>query len=124
MPLPRLFVYGTLLSGFTNPYARLLHGNGRLLGRGRVRGTLYNLGRYPAMLLRGAGWVKGELYMLPPALLDALDEYEGSEYRRVAAAVVVESGRQARAWIYEHRDRLAGWRRIPSGDYRSRNREA
>jgi gamma-glutamylcyclotransferase (GGCT)/AIG2-like uncharacterized protein YtfP len=83
-----------------------------------VRGTLYDLGRYPAVLLSGTAWVKGELYELPSGVLDALDEYEGSEYRRVDAAVVLESGRRVRGWVYEYRERLAGWRRIPSGDYR------
>ncbi len=89
-----------------------------MLGRGRIRATLYDLGRYPAVLLGGARWVKGELYELPAESLDALDDYEGSEYRRVIATVVLESGKRVRAWVYEYRERLAGRRRIHSGDYR------
>jgi gamma-glutamylcyclotransferase (GGCT)/AIG2-like uncharacterized protein YtfP len=119
VPAARIFVYGTLLSGFTNPHARLLQANGVLAGIGRVRGRLYNLGRYPAIRLGGEGWVRGELYELPPPVLGTLDAYEGDEYKRVMAVVALDSGRRVRSWVYEYLKSLPEWRRILSGDYRS-----
>jgi gamma-glutamylcyclotransferase (GGCT)/AIG2-like uncharacterized protein YtfP len=45
-----LFVYGTLLSGFDNPYSQLLHQKARLVGSGFFGGTLYDLGQYPTAI--------------------------------------------------------------------------
>jgi gamma-glutamylcyclotransferase (GGCT)/AIG2-like uncharacterized protein YtfP len=114
-----LFVYGTLRSGFSNPHARRLHAGSTLVGRARVRGRLYDLGRYPGLRLSvdGDDWVTGELYKISDeSLVRELDEYEGAEYRRVLAAARLDDGREMQTWVYEHAAPLSEARRIASGE--------
>ena len=103
-----LFVYGTLRRGGSNDIARVAPG-ARWAGTARVRGRLYDLGAYPAMLLdAGAGWVAGEVYVVPAADWPALDALEepvsparpDGEYFKQAAEVEDTNGRAALAWIY------------------------
>lgn len=109
-----LFVYGTLRSG--GGAAGLLRGC-RLVGRGTVAGTLYDLGEYPALVLDGGGIVEGEVWGCPTDVLDRLDEYEGVPgglYLRVPVAV-----EGTECWTYVAgpllRSMLTPERRIPSG---------
>ncbi len=118
---PRLFVYGTLRRGFDNRYARLLDHAARYLGTAGVQGRLYDLGRYPGILLHaGPGeWVVGDLFRLHNAAetLDVLDRYEWSAFERVATMALLPNGDRARCWVYEHRLPGPRDRRIVSGDY-------
>ena len=103
-----LFVYGTLRSGFDNPYARLLRERSVFVGNATVRGTTRDLGRYPGFTPGAEGEVKGELYRLetPVATLAALDNYEGEEYERVTIDCRFEGGAHLEnqpAWIYKVR---------------------
>jgi gamma-glutamylcyclotransferase (GGCT)/AIG2-like uncharacterized protein YtfP len=85
----------------------------RLVGRGRVRGRLYDAGAFPAAIAQssGRGFIHGEVWMLPvraTRLLRALDRYEGCEagalppqpYRRTVALVLHELGWELTAWVY------------------------
>lgn len=129
MSCPNLFVYGTLLSAFANPYARRLRKQAVLLGPARMRGRLYDLGAYPGMKrsLDPADWVSGELYRLdqPSKLLAFLDAYEvcdprdGSsrEFERVRATAHLGSGRRMAAWVYFYRGSTFSSRRLESGRY-------
>jgi gamma-glutamylcyclotransferase (GGCT)/AIG2-like uncharacterized protein YtfP len=92
-----LFAYGTL-----GPRA-----SERLEEQGwvadRVRGHLYDLGPYPALVAAGdpaAGWVEGHVRQVSlRELREELDLYEGVDeglYRRV----VVESEAGRRVWVY------------------------
>ncbi len=82
-----LFVYGTLRPG--------RDGGGPLDGAERVRaatvrGTLYDAGDYPALILAGQTPVEGEIWRCPLDLLDVLDSYEAVReglFRRVALTV-------------------------------------
>ena len=84
-----------------------------------VRGRLFDLGPYPALVDlddEGAGWVDG--YVRPvdwDELRGRLDTYEGVDeglYRRVAATT--RAGR--RAWVYVYARALPGSARaIPEG---------
>jgi gamma-glutamylcyclotransferase (GGCT)/AIG2-like uncharacterized protein YtfP len=69
----RLFVYGTLRHG--GAAGTMLRGC-RLLRAELVRGALYDLGEYPALVLGGAGSVRGEVWSCPPETLHDLDSYE------------------------------------------------
>jgi gamma-glutamylcyclotransferase (GGCT)/AIG2-like uncharacterized protein YtfP len=69
-----LFVYGTLRRGGSN-HARLE--GCRFRRPATVRGSLYDLGAYPALVLGTAGEVQGEIWCCPPETLLALDAYEG-----------------------------------------------
>jgi gamma-glutamylcyclotransferase (GGCT)/AIG2-like uncharacterized protein YtfP len=116
-----LFVYGTLRSAFQNRYARLLAEEGKLLGSARVRGRLYDLGRYPGMELSSAPEerVAGELYELRAGArtLEILDEYEGDEFTRMTVGALLDTGEQMAVWVYVYNRPVAGERRILSGDY-------
>lgn len=134
--LGRLFVYGTLLvadSGATGRQQR-----GRLvreasaLGPATTEGLLYNLGRYPGLVLPApAGAIAhGEVLLLTdPALsLAWLDAYEGivpgthphNEYERVVRSVQFDAGEVVAAWVYLYRGRLDGAVRIPGGSWLGR----
>jgi gamma-glutamylcyclotransferase (GGCT)/AIG2-like uncharacterized protein YtfP len=122
-----LFVYGTLRSDF--PRTHRLLGDARLVGRGTIAGTLYDLGRYPAVALAGAAdaRVVGEVHVLVDgdARLAALDRYEGGEYLRAELPVDLDDGRVVRAWAYVLAGPPpAGARIVPSGIYRRRDDDA
>ena len=75
----------------------MLHGCQRV-AVGTVRGTLYDLGAHPALLLGGDDEVQGEIWRCPTDRLPALDRYEGVRdglFRRAAVRV----GDYA-CWIY------------------------
>ena len=42
-----LFVYGTLMQGFTNPFAKKLRKNAVWKGKATITGQLFDLGSYP-----------------------------------------------------------------------------
>src|SRR5438477_11415216 len=92
----RLFVYGTLKRGFPGE----AHMNGSRFegpattGRGYA---LYDLGRYPAVVVIGQGTVTGEVYWVTREHLARLDEYEGcpSDYAR--ESLVLAAGSLAEA---------------------------
>ncbi len=99
-----LFAYGTLRDG-----GPVLEGCERV-GTGEVRGTLYDLGDYPALLLSGEDRVSGVIWRCPVDRLPELDRYEGVEdglFRRAG----VEVGDYA-CWVYLAGPRL-GARLVP-----------
>jgi gamma-glutamylcyclotransferase (GGCT)/AIG2-like uncharacterized protein YtfP len=129
--LDRLFAYGTIMTGFSR--RALLGPSAALEGRGRVRGSLYDFGEYPGVVLDDGGWVAGELYRVPDltARLPALDRAEwydpaddaGSLYVRRRVPVRLDDGDVREAWIYVYNRPLGGppgrGPRIPSGDWRA-----
>ena len=118
-----LFVYGTLRSDFPRTHALL--GPARLVGRGTIAGTLYDLGPYPAVRRPGrpGARVAGEVWELADVTprLAALDRYEGDEYVGEDADVALDDGRTCRAWVYVLAGPLsARARELPDGVYRRR----
>jgi gamma-glutamylcyclotransferase (GGCT)/AIG2-like uncharacterized protein YtfP len=107
-PLP-IFVYGTLKRGGCRarfwPYPPLS------IEPATVRGTLYDLGPYPA-LVPGEGWVRGELWRLRAehvaptlAALDAVEGYSvspGDLYLRVVVECRTADGGTCRAYAYQY----------------------
>lgn len=92
-----------------------------LLGRARMRGRLYQIGRYPGMKLsmRPDEWVIGELYRLrdPGRTLAILDGYEGSEFDRAPSLAILENARPVRCLVYLYNRPASEQRRIFSGDF-------
>lgn len=115
-------MYGTLLSGFKNSFARMLRQEARLEGIATVPGKLYDLGSYPGLVLAEAGahQVVGEVYELSSRaerILRNLDYYEGAEYERVVAEARSADWVQA-VWIYHYLGPVTEKSWIESGDYK------
>ena len=124
-----LFVYGTLMRGYSHPMARLLSANADFIGEASCRGKLYKVKHYPGLVLsnEAADIVFGELYRLRAAedLLREFDMYEAcgegfrepTEYVRRLAKVALAGGSEIEAWTYLYNwpvDRLP---RIESGRF-------
>ena len=117
-----LFVYGTLRRG--EPSAQLL-GSCLWCGETETRGTLFHLGKYPALTLHGEDRIYGEVWRCSPETLALLDSYEGVEeglFERVR--IHLEKGD---AWIYVAGPALGAQLetapRIPSGKWSGTSRE-
>ena len=124
-----LFVYGTLRKDSDSPMAHILEGCCEYMDKAHIRGTLYDLGRYPGVLI-GPGQddqVYGEVFRLidrEQALL-ALDEYEECAphsptphlYHRRKFTAETESGPTVSCWVYVFNRSVEGCEYIPGGDY-------
>lgn len=122
LPSRHVFVYGTLRRGAANDINRLQPAP-RFVGEARIRGEMYDLGRYPGVLLNREDWVLGEVYEISPELerqLDVIEEVypqQRDEYQK--RQVLVTVGTQPVAClVYEINPRyVQGRRRIASGDW-------
>lgn len=127
--LPKLFVYGTLRSGFHHPAYAYISNNFILLGGAKVKGRLYDLGEFPAAVpTTEENFIIGELYELHPDqdfswVIEQLDDYEGlhveanekTTYRRETATVYINDT-LVQAWMYWYNMEIAGQPLIVSGD--------
>ena len=126
-----LFVYGTLMKGLQEGWQRKV--GARFVGRGRINGKLYDLGKYPGAIFTDAGsggYVKGELYKvrdpeLATRILDRFEEFSPrrphkSLFLRVVARVTLEDDRTEDAWVYVYNRPVDESKLIPSGDYREK----
>lgn len=122
-----VFFYGTLMAGFDRRRRAGIDEKLTYRGRGSVRGSLFDLGIYPAAVPASEGVIWGEVYEMsdPTAVLTALDDIEGyrqddpdkSLYARAVADVTMPDGRVVEAWVYFYNAPLGKAPRIPSGDY-------
>jgi gamma-glutamylcyclotransferase (GGCT)/AIG2-like uncharacterized protein YtfP len=122
-----LFVYGTLLRRSRHPMARFLAERARHVGAAKVRGRLYDLGRYPGMCaaMTDADWVHGDLYDLGEGTttLAELDAYELAEsplparFDRDVAEATLDDGTRVNAWVWWYRGDVEERLRIVSGRY-------
>ncbi|MEP4076537.1 gamma-glutamylcyclotransferase family protein [Haloferula sp.] len=125
-----VFVYGTLRRDASNAFR--MEG-AEFEGVGLVKGRLYVVDWYPAFVRKGGdGWVEGELWRVSDDQMGALDEFEGSEYRRVRVearthrsvkneswdeALQVGDGEKREAWAWEWIGSVEGLKVIKSGDW-------
>ena len=113
-----VFVYGTLRRGGSNDFRMA---DSRFVVEGKVRGKLLRIDWYPGIVVdENAGPVVGEVFMVSAETIAALDEFEGSEYRRVKIAVEwVDAGESftAEAWIWEWLGETREDQCIASGDW-------
>lgn len=124
-----LFVYGSLRSGFQSQAYEYMSRYFNLVGNGRVKGRLYDLGEYPAALPATEDqFIQGELYQVKNQddfsyVIGQLDDYEGvlveagetPLYRRELAVVETAQG-PVTAWVYWYNGDVSGRPFIPSGD--------
>lgn len=114
-----VFVYGTLLTGEVNhriaaPYLREVQ-------PGCIRGRLYDVGAFPALILDAAGReIEGEWFEVTPEGLKSLDRLEGYSgpgrnnfYERVWVRDAI-NGRTG--WVYVWQD-SRGCPEIPFGSW-------
>jgi len=125
----KLFVYGSLRSGFRNPAYEYLSRYFHLMGEAVVKGKLYDLGDYPAAApTADEKFISGELYCINNPLefswaIGQLDDYEGLNteegerplYKREEVIAYLD-GEPHTAWIYWYNGDLSGKPEIESGD--------
>ncbi len=124
----KLFVYGSLLKGAGNQMAQLLHEKGNFLGEGYLKGTLYKVDWFPAVVpdTQTASLVYGHIFHLeqPQKVLSIFDTYENyypddpskSLYLRVQQSILYKE-EQIECWVYVWNQSLKGLTWIPSGNY-------
>jgi len=125
----KLFVYGSLRSGFRNPVYEYLTKYFHLMGEAVVKGRLYDLGEYPAAAATNDEiFISGELYSINNPLefswaIGQLDDYEGLNveegekalYKREEVTAYIQ-GQPHKAWIYWFNGEISGKPEIESGD--------
>lgn len=112
-----VFVYGTLRDGGSNHFRMA---GAEFVMAGVVRGRLYGIDWYPGFVADdSAGMVSGEVYRVGAEMLRELDDFEGSDYRRVR--IEVRCGGDGRppleAWVWEWTGAVEETRRIVHGDW-------
>jgi gamma-glutamylcyclotransferase (GGCT)/AIG2-like uncharacterized protein YtfP len=119
-----LFVYGTLLQP-GNEFANHLARRCRYLQSGKIRGTLYDVGEYPGLIIcNTSAYVYGSIYEIDDEALKLIDAYEGygedqdipNLYLRKLRLIETENG-PVDAWVYIYNHPVEGLDKIPSGDY-------
>ena len=123
-----LFVYGTLLRDFASLESWQRRVQAEFVGRGRIKGKLYDLGEYPGAITDSEHRVRGEVYELrnPGEAVKLLDEYEEffplhperSLFVRTVTPVVMDDGREMEAWAYFYNGQVDESKLIAGGDYR------
>lgn len=117
-----LFVYGTLRSKVDIPVKTEIGKSWELLGESEIKGKLYDMGDYPALVPAGPGedsTVKGEVYLVhdPAKVFGLLDRYEGYAYSRKQETVSLPDGAQVQAWVYWYVQSVEGKTLIKNRDY-------
>lgn len=128
----RLFVYGSLRSGFHHPAFQYISRYFRFEANGRIKGDLYDLGQFPAAVpCDEEHFIVGELYIVKDEAefnyaIEQLDDYEGviveedegetPMYRRETSIVYLDNNETTHAWVYWFNDSIEGKPLIASGD--------
>ena len=109
----KIFVYGSLRSGFKSAAYDYISRYFSLIGNAKVKGKLYDMGEYPAAIATDENsFIVGELYEINDEeefdwALAQLDDYEGLNveideealYKRELATVFI-ADKKEQAWIY------------------------
>lgn len=122
-----LFVYGTLMQGFSNPFSKKLKQKSTWRGKGSFLGQLFDLGSYPGAVYQPGATthVQGEVWELTDfeKTIVSLDRYEGihdfnPEYIRREVTVELENGETILCWVYLFCQSVVSFKLITHGDYR------
>ena len=125
----RLFVYGSLRSGFHSPVYEYISRFFNFTGNAKVKGKLFDMGTYPAGIpANDDNFIIGELYDIQDEsefswAIGQLDDYEGVNvesdevqlYRRELADVFIDD-EVIPAWIYWYNGEVSERPAITSGD--------
>ncbi|TMI82312.1 MAG: gamma-glutamylcyclotransferase [Bacteroidetes bacterium] len=125
----KLFVYGSLRSGFKSHAYEYISRFFSFVGDAKVNGKLFDLGTYPAGVPSDdENYIIGELYTIKNEpefawAIGQLDDYEGVAvesdevqlYQRGLVDVIINDTKTA-AWIYWYMGSVEGKPLIQSGD--------
>ena len=125
----KIFVYGSLRSGFRNPAYEYLTRYFKYSGEGMVKGKFFDAGSHPVALpTEEEHFILGELYTLNSTdefswAFEQLDDYEGLHvevgetplYTRKLVEVF-QNGETQIAWIYWYNKSTQGMPEIETGD--------
>jgi gamma-glutamylcyclotransferase (GGCT)/AIG2-like uncharacterized protein YtfP len=126
----RLFVYGSLRSGFHHSVYAYISSYFVFDGMGLVQGKLYDMGEYPAAIPATEDcFITGELYHIAQEeefarAMEQLDEYEGllvepvetPLFRRELVEVLFKNT-IVTSWMYWYNRTITSEQRIESGDF-------
>ena len=127
--IDKIFVYGSLRSGFHHPAYEYISKYFKLLSEAKVKGYLYDMGNFPAAVpTADEAYIIGELYEIKDKAdlvwaIEQLDDYEGVRpeegeipmYRRDIATVYTNN-ETTEAWIYWFNRKIEEQPVITSGD--------
>jgi gamma-glutamylcyclotransferase (GGCT)/AIG2-like uncharacterized protein YtfP len=124
-----LFTYGTLMQGFSNPFAQRLHSLSTFEGKGSFPGTLYKIDWYPGAHYEpeSQNKVYGEVYRIINAKLlfpeldnyeDVFEEEEKSLYIRKIIPVLMQDQSIVYCWVYIYNQPVEDFELIQGGDFR------
>lgn len=127
--ITKLFVYGSLRSGFQSPAYEYISKFFNLVSEAKAKGKLYDLGSYPAAVpTTDDSFIIGELYELKKPsdfswAIEQLDAYEGvvpddgeaQLYKRELAEVFY-GNETITAWVYWYNGEIADNPLIASGN--------
>jgi gamma-glutamylcyclotransferase (GGCT)/AIG2-like uncharacterized protein YtfP len=99
-----VFVYGTLMKGFSN-YKHYLEGrsNVKFLGMAKVEGySMYHVSYFPGIVPDKGESILGEVYQVDEKLLRQLDilEAEGHMYIRQKESAYLDTGEKIDVYLY------------------------
>jgi gamma-glutamylcyclotransferase (GGCT)/AIG2-like uncharacterized protein YtfP len=124
-----LFLYGTLLPEKAPDDLASVVRRFRPVGRGQIRGRLYDFGDFPGAILdpSSGAMIQGQLVQLPAdrSLLRVLDKYEefdrsrpkASLFVRKKADVKLSNGRSLKGWVYVYNRDPGDAPLVRGGDY-------
>ena len=125
----KIFVYGSLRSGFRNPAYEYLTRYFKYSGEALVKGKFFDAGSHPvALATNDEHFILGELYTMNSEeefswAFTQLDDYEGLNvlvgeiplYKR-SMVEVYQNGETQIAWIYWYNQSVDGMPEIETGD--------
>lgn len=125
----KIFVYGSLRSGFRNPAYEYLTRYFKYSGEAMVKGKFFDAGSHPvALATNDEHFILGELYTMNSEeefswAFTQLDDYEGLNvlvgeiplYKR-SMVEVYQNGETQIAWIYWYNQSVDGMPEIETGD--------
>ena len=125
----KIFVYGSLRSGFRNPAYEYLTRYFKYSGEALVKGKFFDAGSHPvALATNDEHFILGELYTMNSEeefswAFTQLDDYEGLNveigeiplYKR-SLVEVYQNGKTQIAWIYWYNKSIDGMPEIETGD--------
>ena len=125
----KIFVYGSLRSGFRNPAYEYLTRYFKYSGEALVKGKFFDAGSHPVALpTNDDHFILGELYTMNSEdefswAFEQLDDYEGLHvevgeiplYQR-SLVEVFQNGETQTAWIYWYNKSIEGMPEIETGD--------